>query len=71
MIHKNIVTVDIVIRMEKNDVDTILRSLPEVKKMLNLTNQFLKILLDYRVFSKEMIEDILVSGFLFIYLRGI
>ncbi len=47
--------------MEKNDVDTILRSLPEVKKMLNLTNQFLKLLLDYRVFSKEMIEDIMVS----------
>lgn len=47
--------------MDKDDQDTIKRSLPELKKILELSPRFLGLLRDYRVFSDEMIRDILVS----------
>ena len=47
--------------MDKNDADTIIRAVPELTKMLDLNNRFLGLLLEYRVFSKEMIDDILVN----------
>lgn len=48
--------------MDKKDQDTILRSSPELKKFLDLNPRFLHLLQDgCRVFSQQMMTDILVS----------
>jgi len=49
--------------MEQCDQDTILRSLVDLTKLLDLNPTFLSLLQQkYRVFSPEMVEDILVCG---------
>ena len=47
--------------MEQNDQNTILRSLVDLTKLLDLNDTFLSLLQQkFRVFSSEMVEDILV-----------
>jgi hypothetical protein len=47
--------------MEQCDQDTILRSLVDLTKLLDLNPTFLSLLQQkYRIFSPEMVEDILV-----------
>jgi len=45
--------------MEKSDIDTINGSLPAIIRSIDLTQQFLSLLKSFRVFSDEMIGDIL------------
>lgn len=45
--------------MEKCDIDTINGSLPAIIRSLEITQQFLSLLRSYRIFSEEMIRDIL------------
>jgi len=45
--------------MDKKDIDTINGSLPSITRSLEMTQQFLYLLKNYRVFSDEMIRDIL------------
>lgn len=52
--------------MEKCDIDTINGSLPAIIRSLEITQQFLSLLRSYRIFSEEMIRDILVSRISFI-----
>ena len=47
--------------MDKKDIDTINGSLPSITRSLEMTQQFLYLLKNYRVFSDEMIRDILAS----------
>lgn len=48
-------------KMEQCDQDTILRSLVDLTKLLDLNPTFLSLLQQkYRIFSPEMVEDILV-----------
>lgn len=48
-------------KMEQCDQDTILRSLVDLTKLLDLNPRFLSLLQQkYRVFSQQMVEDILV-----------
>lgn len=47
--------------MEKCDQDTVIRSLTQVPKILDLNATFLSLVQgEHRIFSEEMIEDILV-----------
>ena len=48
--------------MEKCDQDTIMRSVLELTKLLDLNARYLSLLQkEYRVFSEQMVEDIVVS----------
>ncbi len=49
--------------MEQRDQDTVRRSVVELTKLLDLNTKFLSLLQnEYRVFSEQMIEDILVTS---------
>lgn len=48
--------------MEKSDQDTIMRSLTQLPKLLDLNPTFLSLVKgEHRIFSEHMVEDILVS----------
>jgi hypothetical protein len=50
--------------MDPTDIDTIIRSLPALQKNLDLNTHFLKLLCStpYKVFSEQMIADIMVNS---------
>lgn len=56
--------------MDQQDKDTITRSLVNLPRVLDLNQRFLSILqsLEHRVFSEQMIEDILVTELFFVYM---
>lgn len=56
--------------MDQQDKDTITRSLVNLPRVLDLNQRFLSILqsLEHRVFSEQMIEDILVTELFFLYM---
>ena len=54
-------------KMDQSDHDTIMRSVIDLNNRLDLNQRFLSLLQnEYRVFSKQMVEDIMVTVYSFI-----